>query len=283
MSLSMPEIISHFQFVVEEIEEMVLKEHLSPNRITTFKKCPKRFQYRFFRLDSLVSDDSAMELGSMLHRIVERFYDKIGMKDGKYTIPTPDEIKRTANICLEHEWLPRFQNKQRTVKIAVANFVLFEINRLKVAKSKKIPYKTVDKKGNLTDPITETDIYSDIFHAIVDWYWKAGTQLLDLKFGKDDTVYDGYKIQLSIERHVLEYNEMKSDFAGFGFFRKSPLPKRVATYNIIMLKELRMRLLTAIANNHFPRNKSHLCWYCSDYTRCVAEEKGYKLWSGVLI
>lgn len=266
-----------------EYEKVTVPDQLSPSKINQFKKCPKQFQYRSLRFLFAVADDTAMEFGKMLHRVVERFYDKIGMKDEKYTIPTPAEIKRIANLCLEHEWLPRFQSRQRTVKKAVANFILFEQNRLKRCEKESIPYKVTDEEGSVTDPLVEMDIYSSDFHAIVDWFWKAGKQLLDFKFGKSDEVHDSYKIQLSIERHVVEFHEMVVEFAGFGFFRKSPMPSRVATYKIAVLKDLRRRLLSAVAKNQFPREKNDLCWYCGDYIRCVAEEKGLTLWSGVLI
>jgi len=274
--LSVQEMIVVPDFTVREVQEFIVKEQLSPNRITTFRNCPKRFQYRLFRLPSLIVDDTAIAFGTMLHSVIERFYKRIPIK------PNPAKILQIANLCLEHEWLPRFQSKQRTAKKAVANFIQFEKWRLTEAKKQKIPYKTVDEEGNLTDPLTEVDVYSDIFHAIVDWYWGANAMMLDWKFGKSDTVYDGYKIQLSIERNVLEYNDMPVKYAGFGFFRKSPMPKRVGTHGISMLKDMRNQLLNAVESMHFPRKKGSLCWYCSDYARCKAEENGLSLWSGIL-
>lgn len=263
--------------ILREEKKVTLKEQLSPNRLVKFRKCPKNFQYRQLEYPRKVADTTAMDFGKMLHLIQERFYEEIAL------FPTTDEITTEANLALNHEWLPRFQSKQRTAKKAVANFILFEKWRLSEAERLKIPYKVEDEDGTVTDPIIETDVYSDIFHAIVDFYWKANAMLVDWKFGKSDTVYDGYKVQLSVERHVLEYNDLTVKFAGLGFLRKSAQPKRVATYNITILKEeMRERLLSAVENNYFVRKESPLCWYCEDFIRCYAEKNGFCLWSGIL-
>lgn len=275
ISISLFSLISSYSST-QETEKVTVKEQISPYRLNKYRKCPKNFQYRQLGLPKQKGDDTALEFGKMLHLIQEMFYDKIPEN------PTKDKITQIAGLCLEHEWLPRFQSKQRTAKRAVANFILFEQWRLSESKKKNIPYKVVDDEGKLIDPIIETDIYSDLFHAVVDFCWQANQMLLDWKFGKSNTVYESYKIQLSIERHVLEFNEIPVNFAGFGFLRKSPQPVRVATYNVSMLKGFRTALLSAIASNHFPCKEGPLCWYCEDFTRCEAEKKGFHLWNGIL-
>ena len=229
MALSVQEMIAEYGITQEEVEEITLKKQLSPSVINKFRKCPKSFEYGLSYLPYLIVDDTAIAFGKMLHAVIERFYHRIPLK------PIPDKIKQIASLCLDHEWLPRFQSKQRTAKKVVANFVQFERWRRLEARKLKIPYKSVDENGKITDPLVEVDVYSEDFHAIIDWHWKANAMLLDWKFGKSDTIYDSYKVQLSIERHVLEHNDIPVKFAGFGFLGKSPMPQRVGTYNETML------------------------------------------------
>lgn len=277
LSISIPllSLVDDYPLLIKT-KKITLKDQLSPNRLVKFRKCPKNFQYRQLEYPRKVADTTAMDFGKMLHLIQERFYQNIPIH------PTHQEIIDEAQSCLEHEWLPRFQSKQRTAKTAVANFILFEKWRLDTASEDNIPYKVEDDEENVIDPIIETDVYSDMFHAIVDFYWRAHSMLIDWKFGKSNTVYDGYKVQLSVERHVLEFNEMPVKVASLGFLRKSTQPTRVSTYPITMLKEMRDRLVSAVESNFFIRKEGPLCWYCEDFIRCYAEKNGFSLWSGIL-
>lgn len=260
--------------ILAERLDVAVKEQLSPYRMTKFKRCPRNFFYRALDLPGVMADDAPAEFGKMLHQAQERFYEKIPEK------PTPAKIIQTVNLALEKEWLPRFQTKQNTAKKAMANFILFEQWRLKEAKKNKIPYKVVED-GETVDPIIEVDIESKNYHAIVDFYWEAYGFLADWKFGKSDTVYDGYKIQLSIEKHVLLYNDKMVNFAGIGFLRKYPQPKKVAIYGINTLNGIRSSILSAVERQSFPRKESPLCWYCEDFIRCFAEKNNFDMWTGV--
>ena len=188
---------------------------------------------------------------------------------------------------------------------------MFERNRLKEAKKLDIPYKVVEempadwvdvkpktreeriKRGRihvykegerylkLVSPLIEIDFGSDLFHGRIDFYWNG--MVIDWKFGGNYTVFDELKLQLSIEKHVLENNDHTVNFCGLGFLRKSPRPIKFAPYSIGVIKSRRMRIVNAIKADRFPRKKGPLCWYCEYYTICRAEENGICLWTDTIL
>jgi len=290
----------------KKIRERVAKiVHFSPSRVGNYFKCPAKFGYSEKNYPRMMTDDTARAFGRMVHRAKEGFYNRISEN------PTNKSILEVANIALAFEWLPRFQSKQRTAKKIMANFVMFERNRLKEAEKQDVPYKEVVempedwvdvkpktreeriKRGRihvykegerylkLVSPLIEVDLGSDLFHAKIDFYWNG--MLVDWKFGKSTTVYEELKLQLSIEKQVLETNDYPVNFCGLGFLRKSARPTNVAPYSLGVVKSRRMRVVNAIKANRFPRKKGPLCWYCEFYTLCRAEENRICLWTDIVL
>lgn len=282
--------------------------HPSPSRMGNFSKCPAKFGYKAKNYPQMPTDDTARAFGIMLHNVQERFYMMIPAN------PDNKGILDVANMALQYEWLPRFQSLLRTAKTSISNFIIFERGRLVEAKKRSVPYKKVaempeeyehltkeevwklprnerikrmsvkvykseDRYLKLVSPLIEVDLGNKLFHAIIDFYWEG--QLIDWKFGKTQTVYSEHKLQLSIEKYILESNDYPVNYTGLGFPRKASKPLKVSTHTETVLKRYRKRLRDAIEKDSFPRKKTYLCWNCEYYTTCVAEEKGKNLWSDI--
>jgi len=221
---------------------------ISPSRLMTYTKCPRKYEYGELSFYHPLTDMTARLFGKAVHRAIELYYGSITQNPTKATIRST--IERQFQLAWDSRVTGRLRNEYNTCR---DNFMAFEFWRLS---EKQTPFKP---------DIVEKDTYSQKFHAIIDWF-KDG-RLIDFKTNKKAELTPEYQIELWTQAEVLKFVGHKVKTMELFFLKQNKLIK-VPKANFGWLYNLRQNVLDAVSGKVFPPKRSILCHWCDYKLRC---------------
>jgi len=235
-------------------EQIWLKKYLqrgkmSPTDMGSIKHCPLQWQFGREGRVGIEVDFRRRLLGSNLHNMIKIYFQRISDK------PTRAEIKRIAENIWEEKFNSRDLNSLRKRgEQCWANFVSFELNRLKTWKVYKPTL--IEAKQENDNYVCIADFHSDSEKTTIDW-----------KTGRLDQLGDAELYQGKINLVVLSdlgYQTRKFLFVALYTGRVLEMPMVTESW----LEQERQRMMKMIRSGNLQKHPSPLCGWCSYILDC---------------
>lgn len=281
---------------VERVEPELEPEHVesrrlqSPSSILTFKQCPRKYFYRYIlRLPSKKSIH--LVRGSIVHKVLERFYDLDLARVQDASFPTTTkvilhELFRTEWQNAHHELnalglaqadLKMYEDETKTM---MNNFFHYLMDRLAQYPNLR-PVEALDR----FKPKREIELHSKTHHvrgyadAIHEHDGK--TYILDYKTSKSLEITPEYELQLSIYGMIFEELNHLPDEVGIFFLKHGQELRLPVTREMVERAKREVRDVHEKTQSKnidlYPMLPGPLCKYnggeCDYYGLCFGNKK----------
>jgi len=289
-------------FLIKEISLFLVRPmvdvKLSPSKIVTFNKCPRKFWYKYVLKIKEPPTPSTVR-GTVFHKVLERFYDVIDVK--KLKNKSWPELAETFKQLLHNlsmiEWS----------KLTPEQLSLFDdVEGWKKETQEFLDFFAVKEAYRVSDFIKNNGLVSDewfetSFHTV--FKPRSQEEYIDFEdvhgyldktinlFGKGVGVVD-YKTSKTPLPHVIDDSHLlQLKTYAYLFTRKNGfLPKHLSVYyartgesvyypvtekDLIEVKELIDKIKSLPRDeSYFPGKVSRLCEYCFYRAQCPYYNKG---------
>ena len=239
-----------------EIKKWIRRGLVSPSDLNAFlpdSGCPLRWRWRKEHRLGIAVDRQRMFLGSNIHNMIKIYFQRIGDK------PSAAEVKSVAESVYQENFnIRELSSEKKRAERCWANFVSFELNRLKTWKIYK-------------PSLVEAKLSNEKYVGIVDFHSDPQSTAIDWKSGNLNQLGDNELRQGKVYENLLVSNEHKTGTILFvALFTGRVLEMPAVTDGWIDGE--REKMLGMVRQNQFPKSVSPLCGWCPYVLDCEFSE-----------
>jgi len=238
-------------------------DFISPSQINDGRKCPFSWATHRSKLPGIVTDSRYMDVGSVVHRAIARYYETISDR------PHKGIIEGTFAGILNEMWKFNDYALENRKRSALKTFTSFEAKRSAEWKQ---------YKPTMIEQYLRESINGITYNTIVDVYWEMDGIIVDWKTGAKNTLNEDDFVQGHVMRMVLRsmgfpVNKVIFVCLTSGMFLE--LPEMRDSF----VEDFVYKLVEYWKKGVFPRKRGPWCDWCDQVIRCQLQDRGICLWS----